>query len=557
MTDLTAVSLFAGVGGFDLALEQNGVKVVAAVEIDKHARGVLERRFPDTTLFEDVTEVTGDQLRAAGFVPERGIITGGFPCQDLSVAGKRAGLEGGRSGLFWHIVRLAKELQPKWLILENVPGLLSSNGGQDMGTVLGALGECGYGFAYRVLDAQYFGVPQRRRRVFIVCCLGDSGGAPAEVLALSEGVCGYFEAGGKSRKATATSARNSTEDSGGAVGTLTSEAMPPFDVPAYGGEIIPTVTAKWRFGSGGPSGDECQNLIVSQSPRYIQGYGDVQPLIEITGTMTTRWAGHYDSVQEVQSGAVVPMRITYDNPQEADNAARRLTPMECERLQGFPDNWTEGQSDSARYRQMGNAVAVPVVEGIIDRLVDNDDENLVTSRDDLNDVVIGSLTTRSGSSPRGSETSDSRHLVIEPMLFDGGTHGDVRTTVDVAPTLAARMGTGGGNTPMVVQNIPFAQNQQGELRELGDATGAITTQGSAANQVTMLVQRTLAFDTQFGSNANVFENISLTLKASQASPSFISGFDTYNGDLTGDVAHTVRFGNSEGTPAVLVGQDDE
>ena len=449
MTDLTAVSLFAGVGGFDLALERNGVKVVAAVEIDKHARGVLERRFPDTTLFEDVTEVTGDQLRAAGFVPERGIITGGFPCQDLSVAGKRAGLEGGRSGLFWHIVRLAKELQPKWLILENVPGLLSSNGGQDMGTVLGALGECGYGFAYRVLDAQYFGVPQRRRRVFIVGCLGDTGGAPAEVLALSEGVCGYFEAGGKSRKATATSARNSTEDSGGAVGTLTSEAMPPFDLPAYGGEIIPTVTAKWRFGSGGPSGDECQNLIVSQSftktdhAQYSEGVG------------TLRASGG-----DLGGGS----------------------------------------------------------------------ESIIVSRDDLNDVVIGPLTTRSGSSPRGSETSDSRHLVIEPMLFDGGTHGDVRTTVDVAPTLAARMGTGGGNTPMVVQNIPFAQNQQGELRELGDATSAITTNGSAANQVTLLVQRTLAFDTQFGSNANVFENISPTLKASQASPSFISGFDTYNGD---------------------------
>ena len=203
MTDLTAVSLFAGVGGFDLALERNGVKVVAAVEIDKNARQVLERKFPETQIFNDVTEVTSDQLRAAGFVPERGIITGGFPCQDLSVAGKRAGLSGGRSGLFWEVVRLARELQPKWLILENVPGLLSSNGGQDMGTVLGALGECGYGFAYRVLDAQYFGVPQRRRRVFIVGCLGDSGRAPTEILALSEGLRGHLEESDKKRKATA------------------------------------------------------------------------------------------------------------------------------------------------------------------------------------------------------------------------------------------------------------------------------------------------------------------------------------------------------------------
>ena len=215
MTDLTAVSLFAGVGGFDLALKRNGVKVVAAVEIDKNARQVLERRFPDTKLFNDVTEVTADDLRAAGFVPERGIITGGFPCQDLSVAGKRAGLSGGRSGLFWEVVRLATELRPKWLILENVPGLLSSNGGADMGTVLRALGECGYGFAYRVLDAQHFGVPQRRRRVFIVGCLGDSGRAPTEVLALSEGLRGHLEASDKKGKATSRkTAVSSGSDSG-------------------------------------------------------------------------------------------------------------------------------------------------------------------------------------------------------------------------------------------------------------------------------------------------------------------------------------------------------
>lgn len=187
---MNAVSLFAGVGGFDLALERAGVPVVAAVEIDKQASGVLAHRFPNTHLFGDVTEVTGEQLQAVGFDPTDGIICGGFPCQDLSVAGKRAGLDGGRSGLFFEIVRLLGELKPKWTVLENVPGLLSSNGGRDMGTVLEALGDSGYGVSYRVLDAQHFGVPQRRRRVFIVGCLGDDGSASAEVLALSEGVRG-------------------------------------------------------------------------------------------------------------------------------------------------------------------------------------------------------------------------------------------------------------------------------------------------------------------------------------------------------------------------------
>jgi len=203
MTDLTAVSLFAGVGGFDLAMERNGIKTVAAVEIDKHARGVLERRFPNTKIFNDVTEVTGDDLRAAGFIPERGIITGGFPCQDLSVAGKRAGLAGGRSGLYWEIIRLVDELSPAYLVLENVPGLLSSNGGRDMGTVLAALAVRGYGVAYRVLDAQYFGVAQRRRRVFIVASLGDDGGTSGEILAISEGVSGNTPKGRKARQETA------------------------------------------------------------------------------------------------------------------------------------------------------------------------------------------------------------------------------------------------------------------------------------------------------------------------------------------------------------------
>jgi DNA (cytosine-5)-methyltransferase 1 len=168
MTELTAVSLFAGVGGFELALGNHGVKVVASVEIDDAARGVLAHKFPDSKMFSDVKEVTGNDLITAGFIPERGIITGGFPCQDLSVAGRRAGLDGARSGLYWEIVRLAEETQSKWLVLENVPGLLTSQSGRDMGIVLGTLVDRGYSVSWRVLDAQHFGVPQRRRRVFIV-----------------------------------------------------------------------------------------------------------------------------------------------------------------------------------------------------------------------------------------------------------------------------------------------------------------------------------------------------------------------------------------------------
>lgn len=209
---MTAVSLFAGVGGFDLALERNGVKVVASCEIDKKASEVLAKHFPNSKLFGDVQELTGKDLIDAGFDPNNGIIVGGFPCQDLSVAGKRAGLAGNRSGLFWEICRLLDETKAKYFILENVPGLLSSQQGADMGTVIGALAERGYGIAYRVLDAQHFGVPQRRRRVFIVGCLGDDGRTPAKILAIDEGRAGYLEASKSKGKNTSRSASGSTGD---------------------------------------------------------------------------------------------------------------------------------------------------------------------------------------------------------------------------------------------------------------------------------------------------------------------------------------------------------
>ena len=210
----TAVSLFAGVGGFDLALERAGVKVVASVEWDKNAQNVLRKQFPNAQVFGDIQGVTGEQLIQSGFTPADGIITGGFPCQDLSVAGKRAGLAGSRSGLFWEICRLLDETRTQTFILENVPGLLSSNNGRDMAVVIEALVERGYRIAWRVLDAQYFGVPQRRRRVFIVGCLGNQGRSPEEILAISEGRAGYLAKSNAPRKGSSTTIARGAESSG-------------------------------------------------------------------------------------------------------------------------------------------------------------------------------------------------------------------------------------------------------------------------------------------------------------------------------------------------------
>ena len=184
---LTGVSLFAGIGGFDLAMQRQGVKVVASVEIDKKCQEVLAHRFPESKIFDDVTTVKGSDLIAAGFTPSTGIITGGFPCQDLSVAGKRAGLAGARSGLFWEIARIVDETQTEYFVIENVPGLLSSNNGADFGVVLGTMADLGYSLGWRVLDAQHFGVPQRRKRVFIVGRRGSDSTSPAEILFNSQG----------------------------------------------------------------------------------------------------------------------------------------------------------------------------------------------------------------------------------------------------------------------------------------------------------------------------------------------------------------------------------
>ena len=284
---MKAVSLFAGVGGFDLALERNGVEVVATCEIDKHAQKILTRHFPKAKLFSDVTQLTGQDLFDAGFNSD-GIIVGGFPCQDVSVAGKRAGLSDSngnatRSGLFWEVVRLLEETKAQHFILENVPGLLSSNEGRDFGIVLNALVELGYGVSWRILDAQYFGVPQRRRRIFIVGCLGNDGRTSAEILAIAEGRRGYLEASQQTGQKTSRKVGASVD---GIVGTVTTA----FGSKNYSnvqevleGSIFPFTPssfAQYEEGvgtlrsSGGDLGGGQRNIVGSLQARDYKGVGN-------------------------------------------------------------------------------------------------------------------------------------------------------------------------------------------------------------------------------------------------------------------------------------------
>jgi DNA (cytosine-5)-methyltransferase 1 len=256
----THADLFAGIGGFGLAFERAGVKTVAAVESDKYCQKVLAKHFPDAALFGDITKVSGDDLRAVGFVPEHGIVTGGVPCQDWSVAGKRAGIGGDRSGLFREYLRLLDELRREWFVFENVPGILSCNAGRDFGAILRSLEKLGYCIAVRCLDAQHFGVPQRRRRIFLVGHRGADWRTPAQVLFEPEGGAGDFAAGSQTQTSIA-----GTVD-GGADGV--SRSM------IYGPERAATLTAGTASTPGvNPPGrrqEDDENLLVTHTHTHCE-----------------------------------------------------------------------------------------------------------------------------------------------------------------------------------------------------------------------------------------------------------------------------------------------
>lgn len=345
---LHVVSLFSGIGGIDIAFERAGARTVLFCESDKHARTVLARHWPDTPIRPDVRELTADDLRNAGARPDNTIVCAGFPCQDLSIAGGRRGMgEGTRSGLFWEIIRLLADFPARWVVLENVPGLLSSHGGRDMGAVLGALADLGYGYAWRVLDAQYAGVPQRRRRVVIVGHLGAPWSAPAEVLLEPYGGSGHLAAGVAARQGVAGPA------SRGIVGTLQAHHGRLDADSAGAGHLIPVVTQV------GPEGGPYNTLRAGDGGSSRQSLVAITTLGDHTHALTAE--GHDASEDGTGRGTpIIAATLT---------EVRRLTPKECERLQGHPDDWTAGQSDSQRYKQLGNGVAVPVFEWVAARLI--------------------------------------------------------------------------------------------------------------------------------------------------------------------------------------------
>ena len=340
-------SLFAGIGGFDLAAERVGMEVAWQSEIDEKASAALDYHWPAVKNLGDIHGIKSP--------PTVDVLTGGFPCQDYSVAGNREGLAGDRGALWWEYLRLIDSIRPAWVVGENVPGLLSSRGGADFETIVGSLTECGYGVAWAVLDAQYFGVAQRRRRVFIV---GHSGDEPRpEILALGEGVFGHpapsRETGTVTAATVSTRARSGTLDVADQVLAL---------------DAVRDESALVAFAQN--QRDEVRDLGDKAGALAAEPGMKQQTYVAFSAGNSKNSYGialsedHTPPLRAGESG-------TNQVPTIAGPSVRRLTPLECERLQGFPDGWTDipGNSDTQRYRQLGNAVAVPVVEWILRNIV--------------------------------------------------------------------------------------------------------------------------------------------------------------------------------------------
>ena len=287
-------------------------------DIEKFPVAVLQHHYPDVPVHGDFTDITEDDYGPID------LLVGGTPCQSFSVAGLRGGMADDRGNLALEFIRLAQRKRPQWLVWENVPGVLSSNGGRDFGSFLGALAEIGYGFAYRVLDAQYFGVAQRRRRVFVVGYLGDWRRASAVLFA---------------RESLSGNPAPSREE---------------------GEKVAPAVTTGPPFSRTGNERVECEAIV----PMAVAFAENQRAEIREAGCVPALGQGGgkpgqgYPAVREGLS-------------------VRRLTPTECERLQGFPDGFTqipwrnkepENCPDGPRYKALGNSMAVPVMKWIGERI---------------------------------------------------------------------------------------------------------------------------------------------------------------------------------------------
>jgi DNA (cytosine-5)-methyltransferase 1 len=417
------LSVCSGIEAATVAWHNLGWEPAGFSEIEKFPSQVLNHHYPEVKNFGDMTKFEEWNLDSVG------LLVGGTPCQSFSVAGLRKGLDDPRGNLMLTYGAIAKRFRPKWLVWENVPGVLSSNGGRDFGTFLGMLGELGYGFAYRVLDAQYFGVAQRRRRVFVVGCLGNWRTAAA-VLFERDSLCGNptpSREKGKNFADNVGKCLTARGAGGGNCDPETSNLIP---------DVFPTLLSSMAgISRTGNAVTEHETYIPVVQPIPIDtmnhigrsdfhSFGGFEPgapsytltkghshavaqpipydLHQVTAPVNrqSREPGdpcHTLAKQNAHNAGIVQPMAVHENQRAElrlndmvgaitcaggkpgqgyptaliNMAVRRLTPVECERLQGFPDNYTnikENCPDGPRYKALGNSMAVPVMQWIGKRI---------------------------------------------------------------------------------------------------------------------------------------------------------------------------------------------
>ena len=313
---MTYLSICSGIEAATVAWEPLGFKPIGFAEIEPFPCELLKQKYPNVKNYGDITQY--EKWNIGKF----DLMVGGTPCQSFSIAGKRGGTDDIRGQLMYSYLGIVGKYKPQWVIWENVPGVLSSGKGLDFASFLTGLEECGYGWAYRVLDAQYFGVPQRRRRVFVVGHSDNRTDLAAKVLFEQEKPRTSFEASeGKGEEVT---------------GTLTTG----FEARGF----------------------DCDTILNNQF--VVESYTQSSFAQYKKGVGTLRASGG-----DFGGGSETIIK--------EGEKIRRLTPLECERLQGFPDNYTQIEwkgkpkdqcPDSHRYKAIGNSMAVPVMRWIGERI---------------------------------------------------------------------------------------------------------------------------------------------------------------------------------------------
>lgn len=438
---LTFGSLFSGAGGLDAGSHNAGFSCRWQVELDRTCRSVLARHWPQVPRLSDVRAVGPHNLCPVD------VIVGGFPCQNLSTAGNRAGLAGEKSGLWWEMLRVIRELRPRFVVWENVPGLLSSDGGRDLRRVCGSLAEHGYFGLVRTLDAQHFGVPQRRRRLFGVFATsrfnpGDGGRLAfpqpgedhaglvrlcAAVLAVGPGsggdppprrkagsevagdpgggaegqgagliAFGGNNTGGQRRVSSALSAKGGTGriDFESETFIVHGEHSTAMTGNGSADVAFPAKVTRCLDSTGGFATNQGGTIVVAQCHgsnvgpmgALRSGNGNTAGGVPFVAAFNPQGGGHANAGGQLavayvqnQRGEVRPqptvlpavqLPATNQTPFLVAPDVRRLTPTECERLQGWPEGWTEfthtGKriKDGPRYRMLGNGVVEPVARWV-------------------------------------------------------------------------------------------------------------------------------------------------------------------------------------------------